>query len=41
MIETFRFNNKWRIKIVNETFEFEDIKQSEECLLLNKEDKNV
>lgn len=24
MIEIFRHNNKWRIKIVNETLEFDD-----------------
>lgn len=33
MIEIFRRNNVWRIKIVNETFEFEDTKTFEQELI--------
>ena len=32
MIEIFRFQNKWRIKIVNETLEFNDGNSFEEVL---------
>ena len=33
MIEIFRHNRKWRIKIVNETLEFENTKKFEEIIL--------
>lgn len=51
-IEIFRYNNKWRIKIVNETLEFTNIKDFENELIKltklkvrfepydNKEDKD-
>jgi len=39
MIEIFRYKNKWRIRIVNETFEFSSRKSCEACLLELMEDK--
>ena len=32
MIEVFRHNGNWRIKIVNETLQFEDTDSFQECL---------
>jgi len=32
MIEIFRYKNKWRIKIVNETLEFSNQKETLEIL---------
>ena len=32
MIEIFRYQNKWRVKIVNETLEFKTTKEFEEVL---------
>jgi len=33
MIETYRYNQKWRVKIVNETLEFEKQKELVEILI--------
>ena len=41
MIEVFRWQQKWRLRIVNETFEFKDLKQLEgylKSILKEKED---
>jgi len=32
MIEIFRYNNKWRLKIINETLEFDNRHDFEEVL---------
>jgi len=42
MIEIFRCNSKWRIKIVNETLEFESKKDFEDAIkvLINIKEKN-
>lgn len=32
MIEIFKYNGNWRIKIVNETLQFENQKEFDECL---------
>ncbi len=42
MIELFRYANKWRLKIVNETLEFKDTKdlqKTRDTLIKMKEDK--
>ena len=42
MIELFRYSNKWRVKIVNETLEFKDTKDLQktlDALIKMKEDK--
>ena len=33
MIQIFRHNGKWRIRIVDETFEFKDVKSFEQELI--------
>jgi len=43
MIEIFVFNSKWRVKIVNETLEFENAKAMEKVLgeLIKLKEKNA